>query len=403
MLRNPLSRKSTAPPASDADAEDSDEDDVKEARGKAKGGKAKDTKSKDAKTKDAKTKDAKAKDAKSKDAKPLRAKPKAAAPDDDEKEGDAEPDALAPKGRLQLLRARFAAWWEGTDLPPVAAEAEPDDDDSLDERQKPRVAEAQATAKAVLWPRERIDVAKILWGEDRTAPGGAAALVELAAPLSLAKKMTLLHLGAGLGAGSRAIAKASRATVNGMEPDSALAAAGMEASTRLKMKSEASIVAFDPTKDGFKRAGFDCALVQDTLFAVEDKAALLERVVAALKPKGRILILDYVLAGQAAGPGVEAWSKADPSPVKPWTLDQARECLAKLKVQLDTETDETERCRGFIVQGMDAFLRGATARQITPDLTVVLKREIELWAARKEALESGELAYFGLLGTKTGG
>src|SRR5262249_45340559 len=155
---------------------------------------------------------------------------------------------------------------------------------------------------------------------------GGEMLTELAAPLGLKKGLSVLHLGCGLGGGTRALVRAHGITATGFEPSAALAASGMEASAAAKLKAEAPVGAIDFASVEMKPAVFDRAVAEYVLSALGDKEGALKRVLPALKPGARVLIFDLVLAGKA-GPAVAAWGRADPSPVKPWTLDAAHRAL----------------------------------------------------------------------------
>jgi ubiquinone/menaquinone biosynthesis C-methylase UbiE len=290
------------------------------------------------------------------------------------------------------LRARFHAWWEGYEFssPP---EANADEDD--------RVVSSPAAASAKEpWPRERIDVAQMLWGREFVSPIGSEPLSDLVVPLAFEKGMNLLHLGCGLGGGTRALVRAHGIKATGFEPSAALAKAGMEISAAAKLKAEAPIGTIDFAKTEMKSAVFDRAVAEYVLSALGDKEGALKRVLPALKPGARILIFDLVLAGKA-GPAVAAWGRTDPSPVKPWTLDAAQKALAKLKINGNETRDESGRLGAAILQGLGAFLQSAESQAMKRTLTVALKREIDLWLARKAALDAGEIKAYAIYGTKS--
>ena len=314
--------------------------------------------------------------------------------DDADKADAAEADSSKPS-----LRARLHAWWEGYDVSATAPEAENDDErPSAKAAGKPA---AKPPAKEY-WPRERIEVAQILWGKEFITPIGAGATTSLAQPLALAKGMAVLHLGCGLGGGTRALAQASSVTVTGMDESAALAKVGMDLSMRSKLKIQAPIAVCDLATFEFKSGAFDRALIEDIVHRRDDKEAALKRILRGLKIDAELLILDYMFLGKAAGPSISAWAAVDPSPVRPWNLDQARKTLAKLHVDVRGVEDETARCRSLIVGGLDAFLKGATSKALNRALTATLKREIDLWALRKAAFDAGELKAFALYGVKRG-
>lgn len=286
------------------------------------------------------------------------------------------------------FRARFYAWWEGFEFSPPP----PDGDEAA--------APTSAATSKEPWQRERIDVAQMLWGKEFVSPVDGEMLSELAAPLALKKGLSLLHLGCGLGGGTRALVRAHGVIATGLEPSAALAASGMEASTAAKLKAEASIGAIDFASVEMKPAVFDRAVAEYVLSALGDKEGALKRVLPSLKPGARVLIFDLVLAGKA-GPAVAAWGRADPSPVKPWTLDAAHKALATLKIKGGETKDETGRLGTAIVHGLEALLKGAESQAMKRTLTAALKREVDLWLARKAALDAGEIKAYAIYGTKS--
>jgi len=304
-------------------------------------------------------------------------------------------DAPAPAAATRSLRARLRAWWEGYDLPPAAPASE---DDKPETPSKPAAA-AKTPAKE-LWSRDRIEVAQILWGKNFVSPLGAVTLAELATPFALEKDMTFMHLGCGLGGGMRALVAAHAVKATGMESSPALAKAGMELSGAAKLKAVAPIGPVDLGSVQMKPEVFDRALIEHVLHTIDDKESALARIVPALKPDARILVLDFIVQGKSPGPAIEAWAKVDPVPVKPWGLDAARKAFAKLNIDLSEVADQSERYHALIVHGLDEFLKAAGSQAFKRTLTVPLKREVDIWAARMAAMDAGELKPMALYGVK---
>ena len=319
---------------------------------------------------------------------------------DEAAEKSSATDAPAPAAATHSLLTRLHAWWEGYELPPVASASE---DDKPETPAKPAAAKPAAAAKVPakeLWSHDRIEVAQILWGKDFVSPLGAATLAELAAPLVLEKGMTLVHLGCGLGGGTRALVAAHAVKATGMESSPALANAGMNLSKAAKLKAEAPIGVVELGSVQVKPTVFDRAVIEHMLHTIDDKEAALARIVPALKPEARILVLDFVVQGKAPGPAIAAWAKVDAAPVKPWGLDAARKAFAKLNIDLSEVADQSERYRTLIVHGLDEFLKAAGSQAFKRTLTVPLKREVDIWAARMAAMDAGELKPVALYGVK---
>lgn len=292
------------------------------------------------------------------------------------------------------FRARFHAWWEGYDFAPPDAVVEGADGEHAAE--KPA---AKSLSKEP-WPRERIEAAQLLWGREFVSPLDAAALADLALTLALEPDMGVLHLGCGLGGGMRALVHEYRVKASGLEITATLAKAGMELSTAAKLRSEAPIGPVDLAKVEMKPGAFERALIEYVLHTVGDKEGALKRVLHALKPGAKVLILDFVVQGRAPGGAVAGWAALDPMPVKPWNLDAARKALAKLNIDVGDVTDETGRLCADAMRDLDRFLKDGENQSLTPPVTAALKREVDLWLARKAALDAGEIKALAIHGVK---
>ncbi len=308
------------------------------------------------------------------------------------------PRRLLRRDGRASLRARLAAWWEGAPAPRTETGPEAASGPST-------TAAAAGTGRPALtelWPRERIEAATLLWGAGFVTPFGAEATIELAGPLDLQPGDTLLDAAGRLGGAALALADRHHLRVAALEPSPALAAAGAALTRAQGAGGAVTLAAYDPHAGEIKRGPYAAALAHELLFTLDNKEALLRRIVRALAPEGRILIGDYVVAGPGDGPALAGWQAVDPGPVRPWRLDDARKCLARLQVDVTAATDETARLRALINGGLDAFAKGAAARPVAPTLARPLAREIAIWAARKQALDAGEIRFVSLVGVKTG-
>ncbi len=313
--------------------------------------------------------------------------------------GDASSAAL-PAPPAASLRARLAAWWDGAPTAPHPAPATAANGKAAAHPAKGAGRALSATAGA--WPPARIEIASLLWGEGFVGPLGGDAISALAEPLALEAGEVLLDVSAGLGGAARALAARHHLRVTAMVPSAGFAAAAAALSEALGTGKEVATAGYDPRTADFKRGVADAALAHELLSTLEDKEALLRRVALAMKPQGRLLIADYMLSGRTPGATVAGWAAVDPAPVHPWTLDDARKCLAKLHIDVTAANDETARLRAAITGGLDAFVKSADAGALTPDRAKHLAREIALWASRKEALDAGELRFVCLYGEKAG-
>ncbi|MEJ0070328.1 MAG: methyltransferase domain-containing protein [Pseudomonadota bacterium] len=290
-------------------------------------------------------------------------------------------------------RARFHAWWEGVDLPPPPdSAAEPL---LLDREAAPEpVARGNGVAKA--WPQPRIEAAQRIWGRDFIAPGGADFTLELAKPFGAGPRTSLCDLQAGLGGGTRAIAKAYGVWVTGLEPDPDLADLAHRRSRALAVERKAPIEAYDPETLTLKPESFDCLFGREGFCHVIDKAHLLNGLVAALRAHGQLIFTDLVLADTAAvraaaDGAVGRWAAAEPRPPHPWPADRMVEALAERGLDVRIRQDITPLYRGLVVGGFKRLADQIRAGAVGRDQLAPVLAETERWARRVTALDRGAL------------
>lgn len=296
------------------------------------------------------------------------------------------------------LVERLKAWWEGYDLVPRGHKRE--------EHEAPaRVAAGPIVMplKFQGWPAERIAAAQLMFGEDFTWPGEAGALDLLLKPLGLNEKMSVLELGAGLGGGSRLMAKAYGAWVNAVERDGGLAAAGNALSTKHGLARKAPVAHAEYDDLPVREKTIDAIVCRQALSAVEDQDALLGKLVPLFKPAGQLLVSDLTLSdpGVVNDPAYEAWRAAEPAPVHLWDAARVRTSIEKYGLEVRVTEDRTASLRAQVL-GAFAETAGLLAdRSIDPGLRGWILWETELWARRLQMMERGLIAMHRFYATAT--
>jgi SAM-dependent methyltransferase len=253
-------------------------------------------------------------------------------------------------------------------------------------------ATAAARQPASAWSPERLAMLGQLWGEGFIAPGGEAEALRLTKPLGLSGSHSLLHLGAGLGGGSRAVARASGCYVTAFEQDPELAALGMAAATKAGMAKRAAVQLLDAGKPGFRPNYFHHALSQEALWTVADKKPVLGAMVQAMKVGGQLMLTDLVRA--EADPDDAAWrawamlERARPQPATETAMTRLMQAMG-LDVRI-TE-DISARQVGQVLTGwMD---RVSSLVRVKPQAreAALIVREAELWLRRVRLIQEGRL------------
>ena len=286
-------------------------------------------------------------------------------------EGDAAQASAGPFARLM-------AWWRGQkDAAPATSG---------------QAAQAGATPARAEAPLDALTLAQWLWGAGFHVPGGEEHVLSLVTPFALNPAMSMLYLGAGLGGGARAIATKYATYVTALEADDGLARRGMEMSTLQGMQKRAPVTVYDPKALELREHAFDCILARQSTYTLEDKERLLKPLVAALKPRGHLLLMDYVVA--AKGPALEAWQRQQRRPVHLWTAAQYDECLRRLGLDSRVTEDTTATFRQLILSGWAQMLNTIDLPSQPKQHLVAIVEEAERWVRTVAALDAGGLRMY---------
>ncbi len=294
---------------------------------------------------------------------------------------------------------RFRAWWDGTELdarpkpPPVGPKAVADEGRAGDE---PSDACGRFTAldRSSPWPDTRQKVAQLVWGDGFVAPGDAESTIELVQSFGLDSSSNMLEIGSGVGGGTRAIAARFGAYVTGYDLEPELAAEATIQADIHSLDLKAKVHPLDPDNAEFKPQFYAAAMIHDTLYRIADKKALLEKVVGSLKPSGHLVIIDLFFADDAATSEMDRWRDGERSEAYGWPIEEARDVLSKLSVDVRVTADETDAYSAGIVDTWNSFVGHVGNNPLADDLVRPLFDEAEFWARRVGAIQSGDLKLY---------
>jgi SAM-dependent methyltransferase len=223
-------------------------------------------------------------------------------------------------------------------------------------------------------------------------PGGPELAVELVKPFNLAKKKTMLDLGCGLGGGTRAIAKATRAAVRGLELSATLAAAGMAASQKAGMAKKAPIAAWDPAGGKLPDAPVDAVFARQLLGRVDDKPGVVAALAKALKPGGQIMFVELAFPRpDAASPALDAWRAVEDEAPHPPLLEDVANGLIAQGIDVRLAEDMSPAFHARVRRAWAGVAKALPAAGLDPEERRLLLREVELWTCRLAACEAGDL------------
>jgi 2-polyprenyl-3-methyl-5-hydroxy-6-metoxy-1,4-benzoquinol methylase len=307
------------------------------------------------------------------------------------------PEAESPKGPFRLsIRDRLTAWWEGYDLSALKDRAKAEAGEAAPHA--PPVTGAAKGAGALdrfgkpLWTATRIQVAEKMWGEGLTTPGGREYTESLVKPLGLDKSMSVLDLSAGLGGLTRTMHRVYGAWITGLEANPLLAEYGHAYSKKARLEKQAPVSHYDPNNFRIDRR-YDAIFAKETLFTVADKGALFRQIAEAIKPGGQLLLIDYLVTSHEAMPGLRMWSDVEPVEPFPWSIDEAKETLARLRFDVRVAEDVTGRQIGFIASALSVLQTHLQSHELDAETRQAVHTEVNLWAKRAEALMKGLKLY----------
>jgi cyclopropane fatty-acyl-phospholipid synthase-like methyltransferase len=298
------------------------------------------------------------------------------------------------------LKERLLAWWSGNDNaapvrhPPPAA--------------KPPAAPVAPAREELVeplahWESPAMRIAQLAWGSGCSKPGGRDDLLELSRPLGLDATKSVLEFGAGLGGAARALRADSGAWIEGYEIEPDLARAARQLAIREGMEKGVHIACYSAHDFAPRPGGYDCILSTETLYRIENKDDLLIKFEQALKPRGQMLITDFVLApgASAKDPKLKAFA---PGPPAFWPAAHYVRHFRERNLDLRVSEDVTAAYRKLVLDGCKRFTEGGRRlvghAKTYPGETVTF---LDLWATRMAAFDAGLLKVVRFAVLKSGG
>ncbi len=281
------------------------------------------------------------------------------------------------------LRDRLHAWWEGYELsqgPSVSAAGA-----------KSAAGAAPAPPPVPEWNSARQELVQMLWGKGFSIPGEADYILNLVKPFGLTKENTMLEIGAGLGGGARTVAGKIGTYVEGFDLNADLVKRANELSMMSGLEKKAAIKPFDPETLDLRANYYDAALLRETLTAIDDKATVIEKILAALKPRTSIVIADFFLPENKPGQAALAALRSENREVFPGTVDPVIATMESLDFELRVDVDETLSYAEEVRRAWASVAKRIADKPVSDDISDALMRETELWRLRNDAFEAGEL------------
>ena len=212
------------------------------------------------------------------------------------------------------------------------------------------------------YPPHMIGMLEALWGEGFLSPGGPEELARIIGENSL-RGLKLLDIGCGAGGIDIELVKTHGAGhVTGIDVEEGILSHARSLVDRHELGDRIKLIRVGPGPLSFPAGEFDVVFSKDSIIHIPDKHALMAGIFRVLKPGGRFLASDWLIATETVSPAMadyiaaegldfqmatparyrDAMEKAGFSDIRivsrnPWYRQQAREELARLKGPMGEE------------------------------------------------------------------
>ena len=190
--------------------------------------------------------------------------------------------------------------------------------------------------------------AEALYPFDQLHGRGLAATKEHVAKLGLDAGRHVLDVGSGIGGPARYMAATFGARVTGIDLTPEFVATARELTRRSGLDGLASFEQGDALAMPFPDASFDAATCLYVAMNIPDKPGLIGEIARVLKPGGRLVWSQVVLAGGGPPTFPLPWAR-DPAASFLVTPEALRKAFAHPRLKLVEWSDESDKIRSFNV------------------------------------------------------
>ncbi|MDD9907284.1 MAG: class I SAM-dependent methyltransferase [Rhodospirillaceae bacterium] len=303
----------------------------------------------------------------------------------------AAPEAHAKADGYIPFRERFRAWWHGVE--PAAVVKKGQKAKTTYTKRLIELDDKEDLPPQADWGAARTRVCDQIWGRGYIGPGEGNYVVDTARPFSKRPESLVLDLSAGLGGRIEEIARDPDVTITGMERDPEFADVAAERVKQDGRRNIRPVTSYTPERLDLAGLKYDCILAREDFFSVEDKLALLGTLRNGLRQKGCLAFTDFVLAeaDQNEGEVMREWHQTEPLTPKPWSLDEYRNALEGLNLNVVEFEDDSDYFRELVLHAWRRYVDSLETVSFDRTLVDALMGEAQLWLHRLRAIESGQL------------
>lgn len=253
-----------------------------------------------------------------------------------------------------------------------------------------------------VWPEWRIELMERLWGEGFLLPGGEDFVTELAKPLNISEKASVLVVGSGMGGPARLIAETFKTFVDGIEQDRELAEASAERATVIGGLKRVKIGHMDYDGETSFGRRYDAIIGQEALLPLNHKQQLIVTCATALKTGGKLVLTDFALPDDAViDDDFRLWLTREHTNAAPVSEAELRVLTKQNGMIVRVVEDMTNRYLKLALEGWTGFEKWFNENSHRRDILEPMLEEAERWSQRINLLKAGKLRYVRMLAIKS--
>lgn len=306
------------------------------------------------------------------------------------------------------LMDRFIAWWEGIEPEAIvrakkASGPTETDEKALEAPKSPATIEVDipdSEGPMNSWPETRLTFCRRLWGEEFEVvrPGGTEFTVRLVRPMALTAENNLVDLSVGLGGGARKVHSELGVWVAGYERNPDLAKHGARISNTKGLDRKVKISSYDPATLELKPGSANGVLIREILYTISDRVTFLEKVAAAVRPLGHIVLTDLMLAKEEfrKDKAVLSWLKRDAADASPELVGAYTPMLEEMGFDVRVEEDESDTYHGYVLESWAAYVAGLQKEDLDRETVSRMILEAEYWVYLMRVLQARKVRLFRL-------
>jgi len=289
---------------------------------------------------------------------------------------------IADRDGYVPLKNRLTAWWNGDDVTIVTKKPKKISSSTIEVSEDPHPDR---------WTSSSVAMAQKIWGKGFAEPGGPAFSKKVLSLMKFEASNTILDLSAGLGGTACILAKEHNLWMDAYEANETLATSGLEFASRHGLSKKVPIQHIDFEELDLPEKKYDQIYSRESLYMVKNKKNVIKQIAKALKHKGQILIIDYMLNENNNSDSVQKWLDSEPEKPHPWTAELYHTAMAYYGISVWSTNDLSEDYITQIHEGWLTMVEKVSNGDFDRKTIDALMREGEIWLNRARAIEAGDL------------